>query len=284
MNDNNKSKKRIKKKELLINILDLFQQNPGRCFNYKQVANALGLTKQALKTLVSECLDELTRLEHLVEVSEGRYRYNDRGVFVEGVIKRSRNGKNYLLPDDGGTPIFIAERNSKHALDGDRVRAIHSARKVYSEPEGEVVAITERAQTNFVGILVVEKNYAFLSTDSKKLANDILIPKDRLKGGKTGQKAVVRITNWPEHSKNPFGEVIDILGEAGDNDTEMNAIMAEFGLPYRYPEAVEQQAELLTEVLPEEEVRRRVDFREVRLLPLIPLMPRTLMMPYPSSS
>jgi ribonuclease R len=206
----------------------------------------------------------------LVEVSEGKYRYNDRGVFVEGIIKRSRNGKNYLLPDDGGTPIFIAERNSKHALDGDRVRAIHSARKVYSEPEGEVVAIIERAQTNFVGILVVEKNFAFLSTDSKKLANDILIPKDKLKGGKTGQKAVVRITEWPEHSKNPFGEVIDILGDAGDNDTEMNAIMAEFGLPYKYPEAVEQQAELLTEVLPEEEISRRVDFREVTTFTIDP--------------
>jgi len=257
------SKSRIRKKDLLVAILDFFAHDTGRSYNYQQVSNALGLTKQALKVLVAECLAELSVQNHLIEVSKGKFKFNERGLYVEGVIKRSRNGKNYLMPDDGGDPIFIAERNSRQAMNGDRVRVLHSAKKTYSEPEGEVVAILEHATTTFVGVLEVERSYAFLVTDSKRLANDIFIPKDKLKGGKTGQKALVRIVEWPERSKNPIGEVIDVLGEVGDNDTEMNAIMAEFGLPYRYPEAVEKAAETIPEAIPAEEVARREDFRKV---------------------
>lgn len=257
------SKGRIKKKDLITAMLDFFQQDTTRAFNYQQVSNALGLTKQALKVLVAECLAELCLQNYLIEVSTGKYKFNERGLYVEGIIKRSRNGKNYLLPDDGGDQIFIAERNSRQAMDGDRVRVMHSAKKAFSESEGEVVAILEHTTATFVGVLEVERSYAFLVTDSKKLANDIFIPKDKLKGGKTGQKAVVRIIEWPERSKNPMGEVIDILGESGDNDTEMNAIMAEFGLPYKYPEAVEKAAEKIPVEIPAEELVRREDFRGV---------------------
>lgn len=259
----NQKNSRIKKKELIAYIIEFFQQDTSRSFNYQQVSNALGLTKQALKVLVSECLAELCLQEYLIEVSTGRFKFNERGLYIEGIIKRSRNGKNYLLPDDGTDQIFIAERNSKHAMDGDRVRVMRSARKTFSEPEGEVVSILEQAQNTFVGVLEVDKSYAFLVTDSKKLSNDIFIPKDKLKGGKSGQKAVVRITEWPERSKNPIGEVIDILGKVGDNDTEMNAIMAEYGLPYKYPEAVEKAAEKIPLEIPEEEVSKREDFRGI---------------------
>lgn len=244
-------------------MLDFFQQDTGRSYNYQQVSNALGLTKQALKVLVSECLAELTQQNYLIEVSVGKYKFNERGLYVEGLIKRSRNGKNYLLPEDGGAPIFIAERNSKKAMDGDKVKVLLSAKKPYSEQEGEVVSILEHARTTFVGVLEVERSYAFLVTDSKKLSNDIFIPKDKLKGGKTGQKALVRIVEWPDRSKNPIGEVIDVLGDPGNNDTEMNAIMAEYGLPYKYPEEVEKAAEAISDQITEEEVARREDFRQV---------------------
>lgn len=266
----NQPKSRIKKKDLIASIMDLFQNDSGRAFNYQQVSNSLGLTKQALKVLIAECLAELCLQNYLIEISTGKYKFNERGLFVEGTIKRSHNGKNYLLPDDGGDKIFIAERNSKRAMDGDRVRVMHSAKKAFSEPEGEVVAVLEHAQATFVGVLEVEKSYAFLVTDSKKLANDIFIPKDKLKGGKTGQKAVVRITDWPERSKNPIGEVIDILGEAGDNNTEMNAIMAEYGLPYKYPEAVEKAAEKIPLEIPAEEISKREDFRGVTTFTIDP--------------
>jgi len=254
---------RIKKKELIAEIMKFFQEDTARTFNYQQVSNALGLTKQALKTMVAECLAELSIQDYLFEVSTGKYKFNERGLYVEGNIRRSRNGKNYLMLDDGGDPIFIAERNSAHAMDGDRVRVMHSAKKTGSEPEGEVVAVLEHAENTYVGVLNVEKAYAFLITDSKKLANDIFIPKDKIKGGKTGQKAVVRIVEWPDRAKNPIGEVIDILGEVGENNTEMNAIMAEYGLPYTYPEEMEKAAELIPDVITPDEIAKREDFREV---------------------
>ncbi|MDD4923164.1 MAG: ribonuclease R, partial [Bacteroidales bacterium] len=254
---------RIKKKELIAEIIKFFQEDTAKTFNYQQVSNALGLTKQALKTMVAECLAELSTQDHLIEVSTGKYKFNERGLYVEGIIKRSRNGKNYLMPDDGGDPIFIAERNSAHAMDGDRVRVMHSAKKAFSEPEGEVMAVLEHSENTYVGVLDVEKSYAFLITDSKKLANDIFIPKDKLKGGKSGQKAVVRIVEWPDRAKNPIGEVIDILGEPGNNNTEMNAIMAEYGLPYTYPEEMEKAAEQIPDVILPDEIAKREDFRGV---------------------
>ncbi|HET9570504.1 MAG TPA: ribonuclease R [Bacteroidales bacterium] len=254
---------RIRKKDLIASIMTFFQQDSGRTFNYLQVSNALGLTKQALKVMVAECLAELTIQDYLIEVSTGKFKFNERGLFIEGTIKRSRNGKNYLNPDDGGAPIFIAERNSGHAMDGDRVRVMHSAKKTFSDPEGEVVEVLEHSDSTFVGILEVEKNYAFLITDSKKLANDIFIPKDKIHGGKSGQKVVVRIVEWPTRSKNPIGEVVDVLGEVGDNNTEMNAIMAEFGLPYTYPVEMEKAAENISDEITPEIIAEREDFRDV---------------------
>lgn len=254
---------RIRKKDLITAIMTFFQQDLGRAFNYQQISNSLGLTKQALKVMVAECLAELTLQDYLIEVSTGKYKFNERGIFIEGTIKRSRNGKNYLNPDDGGAPIFIAERNSGHAMDGDRVRAMHSAKKAFAEPEGEVVEVLEHSDNTYVGVLAVEKNYAFLITDSKKLANDIFIPKDKIHGGKSGQKVVVRIVEWPNRSKNPIGEVVDVLGEVGNNNTEMNAIMAEFGLPYTYPEEMEKAAEKISDEITPEIIAQREDFREV---------------------
>lgn len=254
---------RIRKKDLIASMMLFFQQDTGRAYNYQQVSNALGLTKQALKVMVAECLAEMALQDYLIEVSTGKFKFNERGLFIEGTIKRSRNGKNYLNPDDGGAPIFIAERNSGHAMDGDRVRVMHSAKKAFSDPEGEVVEVLEHSDNTYVGVLEVEKNYAFLITDSKKLANDIFIPKDKIHGAKSGQKVVVRIVEWPTRSKNPIGEVVDVLGEVGDNNTEMNAIMAEYGLPYTYPAELEKAADAIPDVITPEIIAEREDFRGV---------------------
>jgi ribonuclease R len=262
---------RVRKKDLIVAIMEFFKEDSGRSFNYQQVSNALGLTKQVLKTMVAEILAELTLQENLIEVSTGKYRYNGRGLFVEGMIKRSRNGKNYLMPDDGGTPIFIAERNSGHAMDGDRVRIIRSAKKVFSEPEGEVVEVLEHSDNTYIGVLQVEENYAFLITDSKKLSNDIFIPKEKLLGAKSGQKVVARISEWPNRAKNPIGEVVDILGTPGENDTEMNAIMAEFGLPYTYPKELELEADKIPDEITQEIISEREDFRKVTTFTIDPI-------------
>ncbi|WP_444351428.1 ribonuclease R, partial [Phocaeicola plebeius] len=152
---------------------------------------------------------------------------------------------------------------SAHAMNNDKVKVALCAKRKKHQLEAQVIEILEHANETFVGVLKVSKNYAFLLTETSTLANDIFIPKDKLKGGKNGDKAIVRITEWPEEAKNPFGEVIDILGKAGDNTTEMHAILAEYGLPYVYPQAVEAAAEKLSADITPEDYAEREDFRDV---------------------
>lgn len=137
-------------------------------------------------------------------------------------------------------------------------------------PRGKWTAILKRSEQVFIGVLCVQKQYAFLITDDKTLANDIFIPKNKLHGGKNGEKAIVRISEWPAEAKNPLGEVIDVLGEAGKNDTEMHAILAEFGLPYHYPENVEKAADAIPDEIPADEIARREDFRSVTTFTIDP--------------
>ena len=161
-----------------------------------------------------------------------------------------------MTPLDGGEPVLVAERNSLHAMGGDKVKVTLLARRKHHVREAQVVEILERSDRSFVGRLEVRKDFAFLLTEDRTLANDIFIPKKALKGGKSGDKAVVKITEWPEHAKNPIGKVVDILGQSGDNTTEMHAILAEYGLPYAYPKSVEDEAEKIDPGITAEEIRQ----------------------------
>jgi ribonuclease R len=199
-----------------------------------------------------------------------KHKSNSLSNLAMGTFERRSNGKNSFLPEDGSAPLFVAERNSMHAMNGDKVKVQIFARRRERTPEAEVIEISERADNTFIGVLSVNKNHAFLLTDSKILANDIFIPKNKLREAKDGQKVVAKITEWPEKANNPVGEIIDILGNAGDNTTEMHAILAEFGLPYRYPEKVEKAAEKIPVEIPEEEIRKREDFREVTTFTIDP--------------
>jgi len=195
---------------------------------------------------------------------------NSLSTLATGTFERRSNGKNSFVPESGDTPLFVAERNSLRAMNGDKVKVQIMARRKGKTPEAEVIEILERADNIFVGILSVGANHAFLLTDSKILANDIFIPRDKLKGAKDGQKAVVKITAWHEKANNPEGEVVDVLGDAGDNNTEMHAILAEFGLPYRYPEKVEKAAAKIPVKITDEEIRLREDFRKVTTFTIDP--------------
>ena len=258
-----KGGKHLKKKELVEMLLNYFRTKPNEAFSLKQLFQALKLTTHPGKMLCIDVIEEMVEDNFLIEIEKGRYKINDKGQILTGTFQRKSNGKNSFIPDDGGEPIFIAERNSAHAMNNDKVKVSLCAKCKKRQLEGQVIEILEHANETFVGVLKVSKNYAFLLTEANTLANDIFIPKDKLKGGKNGDKAVVRITEWPEEAKNPFGEVIDILGQAGDNTTEMHAILAEYGLPYTYPQAVEAAAEkLLAEITPEDYAERE-DFRDV---------------------
>ena len=265
-----KAGKRMNKKELVKAILDLFHLKQGAELSLKQLFEQLRLNTHPLKMLAMDILDELLDDGYLCEVEKHRYKLNNRGIEMTGTFQRKSNGKNSFIPDGGGEPIFIAERNSAHAMAGDRVRIAFYAKRHGRMAEGEVIEILERANDTFVGTLEVARSYAFLVTENRTLANDIFIPKENLKGGKNGDKAVVKIVEWPDKAKNPKGIVIDILGKAGENTTEMHAILAEYGLPYVYPKQVEQAADLIPTEIPQEEIARREDFRGITTFTIDP--------------
>lgn len=254
---------RKQSKNLHAEVLNFISQQKNGTFNYKQVAYAIGADTTSAHRAIALILAELAFDGDLIEVSPGKYKAPSRSNETTGTFVRRSNGKNSVITDDDGESIFIAERNSMHALNGDKVRIIVAAHRRGVEPEAEVVEIIEEKQQSFIGTLEVERQYAFLQTDSKFLATDIFIPKAKLKGGKTGDKAIVKITSWPEDAKNPIGEVIDILGQTGDNTTEMHAILAEFGLPYHYPENVNAAAEKIDAGITDEVVAQREDMRSV---------------------
>lgn len=258
-----KGGKYMKKKELAEMLVNYFRMKPMESFGMKQLFTGLKLTTHPLKMLCADIVQEMAEDNFLIETEKGHYKLNDKGQIMTGTFQRKSNGKNLFIPEDGGEPVFVAERNSAHAMNNDKVKIILCAKRRRHEIEGQVIEILENANTNFVGTLKVSKNYAFLLTESNTLANDIFIPKEKLKGGKNGDKAVVKITEWPEEAKNPFGEVIDILGKAGENTTEMHAILAEYGLPYVYPQAVEAAAEKISAEITPEDYAEREDFRDI---------------------
>ena len=258
-----KAGKRMTKKQLAEVLAALFQQHPNEELKQKYIFDTLRLTTHPLKMLCMEILYDFISDDFIKESSKHRYKLNNRGIEMVGTFQRKSNGKNTFIPDDGGDPILIAERNSAHAMNGDKVRVAFYAKRKRHMLEAEVVEILERANDTFVGTLNVTKSYAFLLTESRTLANDIFIPMENLKGGKDGDKAVVRVIEWPEQFKNPIGEVIDVLGPTGDNNAEMHAILAEFGLPYVYPKKVVDAAEHIPAEITEAEIAKREDFRKV---------------------
>lgn len=256
--------------ELRKKVEDFIWKQDKNTFNYKIVSAAVGAKTPAAQRSVALLLAELAFDGDILEVETGKYKAPERTAIATGTFVRRSNGKNSVITDEDSEAIFVAERNSLHALNGDRVKVHVAARRRGQEPEAEVIEIIEKKEQTFIGVLEVERNVAFLKTDSKFLACDIFIPRSKLKGGKTGDKAIVKITEWPEDSKNPRGEVIDILGKNGDNTTEMHAILAEFGLPYKYPKNVEDAADKIGAGITPEEIGRREDFRGVTTFTIDP--------------
>ena len=259
-----KGGKRVTKKQLVERLQTFFQENPNETFSFKQIFRALRLVTHPAKMLAIDTMEEMAWDDYLSKVSENSYRLNLKTQVQEGTFVRKANGKNSFLPDDGGTPVFVSERNSMYALNGDRVKVAYMARREKHIKEAMVVEILSHKRDQAVGRLRVEKDYAFLVTEGNIFVHDIFVPKKKLKGGKDGDKAVVKITQWPsKESKNMVGEVIDVLGKEGDNNVEMHAILAQYGLPYKYPKAVEDAAEKIDPTITPDEIKRREDFRDV---------------------
>lgn len=256
--------KRYNKEQLCELLIQYFQANPDRAVSFKEIFRQLRLTTHPAKMLAMDAMEELAWDDILKRVSDNAYQLNQSGQIQEGTFVRKANGKNSFLPDDGGTPIFVSERNSMSALTGDRVRVSFMARRRNHIKEAQVIAVLQRAKDTFTGKLQVEKSIAFLITQENLFVSDIIIPLDKLKNGRTGDKAVVRITHWPDaEHKTLKGEVIDILGKQGENNAEMHAILAQYGLPYKYPKNVEDAAKKITGEITREDLKDREDFRDV---------------------
>ena len=262
MGKGKKGGKRMSRKQLQERLQAFFSSQGDRTLSFKEIFRALKLDTHPLKMLAIDMIEEMAWDDILVKVTDSSYKLNTKGQVQEGTFLRKANGKNAFLPDDGGTPIFVSERNSLWATNGDRVKVSFMARRQHHIKEAQVIEILQRKKDQFVGKLRVGKDFAYLITPENIFASDIIIPKRKLKGGKTNDKAIVKITQWPDaEHKNLVGEVVDVIGQTGDNDTEMNTILAQYGLPYVYPKAVEEAANKITGEITPQDVAEREDFR-----------------------
>ena len=262
MGKGKKGGKRMSRKQLQERLQAFFSSQGDRTLSFKEIFRALKLDTHPLKMLAIDMIEEMAWDDFLVKVTDSSYKLNTKGQVQEGTFLRKANGKNAFLPDDGGTPIFVSERNSLWATNGDRVKVSFMARRQHHIKEAQVIEILQRKKDQFVGKLRVGKDFAYLITPENIFASDIIIPKRKLKGGKTNDKAIVKITQWPDaEHKNLVGEVVDVIGQTGDNDTEMNTILAQYGLPYVYPKAVEEAANKITGEITPQDVAERDDFR-----------------------
>lgn len=266
----NKSNKVYNKQSLKHAVMGVFGNHPGKTFNYKQIARYLQIRDSETKKMIISTLKELSVKEDLEEIYTGKFKLKSRGGNVVGVVDMKSNGTAYIVSEEFPEDIFINEGNLNHALNGDIVKVYCYAMSRKKNPEGEVVEILKRSRETFVGTVEVSQNFAFLITGTRILPYDLFIPLKSLKGAQTGDKAIARITEWPKNVKNPIGEIVEVLGKKGDNETEMHAILAEYGLPYDFPAEVKQWADNTPESISREEIKKRKDLRTVTTFTIDP--------------
>lgn len=244
-------------------ITDIFTKNKNVALNHKQVAAKLNLKDGASAETILEILIEQTEKGIFIRPERGKFKMKELKTFVTGTVDMTAEGSAFIVPDDEfEKDIFVAPRKLRNALHGDKVKVYVFAKKSGRKNEGEVVEIISRAKTEFIGVAKVSERFAFVIPDDRKMLHDIFVPLSDLNGAKNGQKVQVGITDWPEGAKNPIGKILHVLGTQGENDTEMNAILAQYGFPLSFPDAVEKEANAIPETISQEEIQGRKDFRD----------------------
>jgi len=267
----NKNKQRNTKKYLFEEILNVLKQNPNKPLNYKQVSAALNENEHSQKLLINALLSDLVVKGLVTEPEPGKFKIKHIEKYVIGKVDMTASGAAYVVPEDteDEDDIYIAFKNAKNVLHGDIVKVyLFPQRK--GKREGEIVEVIKRFKTEIVGTIKLSPRFAFLIPDNTRIGVDLYIPLENLKGAKDGQKAIAKIVEWPKNAVNPIGDIIDVLGNAGENQTEMHAILAEFGLPYSFPKDVEKIADLIPVVISKEEIAKRKDFRDVTTFTIDP--------------
>ena len=273
---------------VLTEVFKVFNLHPYKNFNHKQIFKLVrpGLVQKArenlgedldldslnidLKKSVLSILDDLLSKDELMEVSPGKFKLKPKHAHMEGIIDITSSGAAYLLSENEDDDVYIAPRNVKNALHGDKVRIYLYARHKNQRLEGSVVEVLERSRKDFAGKLQVTGKTAFVLPDSNKMLVDIFIPHHLIGEAKNGQKVVAEIVDWPADAKNPIGKITALLGWPGENDVEMNSILSEYGFPLAFPERVEQEAEQINLAIPKEEIAKRKDFRSVTTFTIDP--------------
>ena len=249
-------------KDLTKKILKILNQSPSNSYNYKQLSSKLEITDAAGRNQIIQKLEELKGQKKVEESERGKFKIAPASKYYIGILDVTTNGNAYFICDELEKDIYIPARNLNRGLDKDTVKIYKYSRKNSSKEEGDVVEIIKRAKNEFVGVLQLNKNFGFLVPDDAKMYADIFIPKNKLKDAEDGVKVLVKMTDWPDNSKNPFGEVMTILGMPGDHETEMHSILLEYGLPYKFPENVEAEADLISLEISSKEIENRRDMRK----------------------
>ncbi len=264
MKKKKKGGKRMTANKLAEKIESFFRSHPQKSYSFKEIFKNLKLDTHPLKMLAIDLMEEMAWDDFLTPVADNAYRLNLETHVQEGKFIRKNNGKNVFIPDGSDLSVFVAERNSMFALSGDRVKAMLLARKEGDMREAIITDIISHDKDTFVGKIKVESDIAFLITEANIFPQDVIIPKKKLNGARDGEKAVVKIINFPsKESKKIIGEVVDVLGESGNNDVEMNTILAQYGLPYKYPKEVEEAAERISGEIIAKDLEEREDFRHI---------------------
>jgi len=268
-----KHKKKLKiafsKKNIKQAVLSVFYNFPQRTYNYKQLAAVLNIEDREVREVIVVALDELLESGKLQQIRRGKYQLKSSGRVITGKVELQPQGSAHIISEESEEPILVSQKNLNHAMEGDIVKiSLYAHRKKHSI-EGEVAEVIKRAKTSFVGVLQSSRNYAFL-VPVGKVGFDLFIPSDKLKGAQDGQKVIGKITEWPAKAKNPFGEVTTVLGNSGENETEMNAILAEYDLPLRFPANVEKAANEIPTEITDEEIKSRRDMRDVTTFTIDP--------------
>ena len=249
-------------KELTRKILQLLNQFPTQSFNYKQVASKLDITDANGRNQIIQKLEALKIQQKVEESERGKFKIIPLDKYYIGTIDATSNGNGYFICEELEHDIYIPARNLNKALDNDTVKIYLYDRRNSKKQEGDVVEIIERAKTEFVGVLQLNKNFGFVVPDDSKMYADIFIPKNKLNDAEHGVKVLVQMTDWPDNSKNPFGKIKEVLGMPGDHNTEIHSILLEYGLPYKFPEKVEADAATVDLEITEEEIAKRRDMRD----------------------
>ncbi len=251
-------------------LLKILREEPTKLFNYKQLASQLDISDQNTKQLITKVLYEMVEEGKIEEVYTGKFKIISAAAYISGIVDMTRSGSAFIVSDEIKEDVFISQSNLSHALHGDEVKVYLYAQRKKKQPEGEVVEIIKAAKSTFVGILEISKNFAFLLAEGRNMPYDIFIPLNKLNNAVDGDKAICKITEWPKGAKNPIGEIVEVLGRPGNNDVEMHAILAEFELPFKFPENINNEAEKIPDQITKSEIKLRRDFREITTITIDP--------------